>query len=336
MGAVMGPFADAAAYGATDPIFLLLTALAIEAYVGDLLARLPRVPHPRALLARLTGALERRLNRPQRSRRDLVLRGALVSLALTAAAAALGAALSALTRSVPYVWIAELLVLVALVGQRSAGREGARTAGALESGDLEAARGHLDRLAGDLLDPAAVARWPAPRLGLAAVVGLGERFAGSVVAPVFWYVLLGLPGVLGQQALRTVSRVVATGNRPGGGGYNRGGEGDFAFFAVRLDLALTWVPDKLAGLYLAAAAAFVPTTDVLGALRRLPRGHWWSIAALGGALRLAARRDATPSPAAAPGARQVGRALGLFTVACLINAGLLGLLVLARQTGLPG
>jgi len=332
----MESLADAAVYGATDPIFLLLAALVIEAYVGDLLAHLPRVPHPRALLVRLTGALERRLNRPQRSRRNLVLRGAAQAVALTGAASALGALLAALTRAVPYAWIAELLVLVALVGQRSAGREGARTAGALESGDLDSARGHLNALAGDLLDPAAVARWPAPRLGLAAVMGLGERFAGSVVAPVFWYVLLGLPGVLGQQALRTIARVVATGNRPGGGGYDQRREGDFAFFAVRLDLALTWVPDKLAGLYLAAAAVFVPTTHALGALKRLPRGHWWSVAALGGALHLAARRDATLSPAAAPGARQVGRALGLFTVGCLINAAFLGLLVLARHAGLPG
>lgn len=323
----------AVAYGATDPIFLLLAALAIEAYVGDLLARLPLVPHPRGLLARAAGALERRLNRPQRSRRALVLRGAVAVLALTFAAAALGLVLAALTREVAYLWVVELLVLVALVGQRSAGREAARVAGALESGDLVAARWHLNRLTGDLLDPEAVERWSSARLGLAAVGGLGERFAGSVVAPVFWYVLLGLPGVLAQQALRTVARVVATGNRPGGGGYDRLGEGDFAFFAVRLDNALEWVPDKLAGLYLAAAAAFVPTTHPWSALRRLPRGHWWSVAALGGALRLAARRDASLSPAAAPGARQVGRAMGLFTVGCLINAALLGLLVLARQSG---
>jgi len=319
------------AYGATDPLFLLLAALAIEAYVGDLAARLPFVRHPRALVVRLAGTLERRLNKPQRSRRALIVRGAVVIVFIALLAAVAGSALAWLTRGLPYTWIVELFVLVSLLGQRTAGRLAGQVARALEAGEVDDAREHLRRLAGELLDPNELDRLEARGIGLAAVGGLGERFTGAVVGPVFWYILLGLPGLFLQQAVRVAATVVSTGNRPGGGGYDRGREGDFAFPAVRLDVALRWIPDRLAGLYLALAACFLPGADPLTAFRRLRRAKAWSVGALGGALHLAARRDASLSPVAAPGAREVGRALGLFTVACLINAGLVAALVLLRQ-----
>jgi adenosylcobinamide-phosphate synthase len=321
------------AFGATDSLFLLLAALAVEAYVGDIAGRLPGVPHPRASIVRLSHALERRLNRPQRSRRDLMLRGGVCAVGVVALAAAIGYVLSAAAREVPLLWLLEVVVIVAFLGQRTTGRRAAGVARALETRDTNRARQDLTALAGELLDPDEVARMDARAIGLSTVAGLGERFASAVVAPAFWYVLLGLPGFLAQQALRSFASSVAMGNRPGGGGYRRGPEGDFAFIAARLDAALDWIPDKVAGLVLALAALFIPTTYPLTAFKRLPRGHWWSIAALGGALRLAARRDASLSTAASPDANQVGRALGLFAVGCLIHGGLLAGLLVLRQVG---
>lgn len=326
--------APSGAYGATDPLFLLLAALAIEAYAGDILARLPWIPHPRALVARAAGRLEIKLNKPQRSRTVLIVRGAVVVVAVVLGAAAAGWGLGLLTRDFPYTWVIELFVLVALLNQRSSGRQAGRVVAALQARDVAGAREHLRTLAGELLDPDELERLEPRGIGLAAVAGLGQRFASGVLAPVFWYALLGLPGLFAQQAARVVALVVATGNRPGGGGYDLGREGDFAFAAVRLDAALVWIPDKLAGLMLVLAAIFVPTTHPGTALRRLPRAaSSWAVAALGGALRLAARRDASLSPAAAPGAQEVRRAIGLFMVGCLINAGGLAVLVLLRQLG---
>jgi adenosylcobinamide-phosphate synthase len=322
------------AYGATDPLFLLLAALALEAYVGDVLGRLPRVPHPRALVVRVARVLERKLNRPTPERWRLMTRGGVVAGAIVLLVALLGLGLALLTRAVPYLWLFELLVLVAFFGQRATGRRAAGVLNALEAHDLARAHGKLSALTGELLDPNDVPRMGERDVGLAAVAGLGERFGGTVVAPAFWYVLLGLPGILAQQALHSYAVVVATSNRPGGGGYRRGAEGDFAFVPVRLDAALTWLPDKLAGLMLALASVFVPTTYPGTAFRRLRRGHYWSVAALGGALRLAAKPDARLSPAAAPDARQVGRALGLFAVGCLIHAGVIAVLLVLRQLDL--
>lgn len=325
--------ASSGAYGATDPLFLLLAALALEAYAGDVIGRLPRVPHPRAGVVRLARALDRALNRPASSQRALILRGGAVAVLVTFLAAAVGMALSIATRDLPFLWLIELLLVASFLGQRAAGRRGLAISRALERGRLGDARNDLNALAGELLDPADIERMDRREVGLSTVAGLGERLMSAVVAPAFWFVLLGLPGLFGQQALRSYATVVSTGNRPGGGGYRRGTEGDFALPAVRLDAALDWIPDKIAGVVLVLAALFVPTSDPLNAARRLPRGQWWSIAAIGGALRLAARRDASLSTAASPDARQVGRAIGLFAVACLIHGGFLAALLVLRQLG---
>jgi len=320
-------------YGATDPIFLLLAALALDAYVGDILGRLPRIPHPRALVVRLAHWLEPQLNRPTPSRRGLLARGAATAVAVTALAAAAGWGIAYLTRSVPFLWALELFLIASLISQRAAGRHALAVAHALERRQMGVARRDLTALAGELLDPNAIRGMDPRAVSLSAVAGLGERFVSAVVAPAFWFVLLGLPGLLGQQALRSYATAVATSNRPGGGGYRRGDEGDFAFPAARLDAALDWIPDKLAGLLLAVAAAFVPTAHPGMAFRRLADGPWWAISALGGALRLTGGTNGARTGADAPEANQVGRGVGVFAIGCLVHAGLLGGLLVLRQLG---
>ena len=320
-------------YGATDPLFLLVAALALDAYVGDILGRLPRVPHPRALVVRLAHRAELLLNRPTAHRRGLMARGAGAAVGVTALAAATGWGVAAATRSVPLLWAVELFLIASLISQRAAGRTALAIARALERREIGVARRELTALTGELLDPNDIRAMDSRAVSLSAVAGLGERFASAVVAPAFWFVLLGLPGLFGQQALRSYATAVATTNRPGGGGYHRGTEGDFAFPAARLDAALAWIPDKLAGVLLALAAVFVPTAQPGMALARLPRGQWWAIAAIGGALGLSARTAPARTHAAAPEARQVGRGVGVFTLGCLVHAGLLASLLMLRQLG---
>jgi adenosylcobinamide-phosphate synthase len=327
----MDPPAPLGAYGANDPLFLLLAALIVEAYAGDVIARLPRVPHPRALVARLAGRLELRLNRPQRGRRALVLRGLLVTLALTAAAGGLGWGLAAFTRVYPFAWVVELFLLIALVGQNATLRGLKAVADGLQTGSAERTRGAVRPLAGDRLDPEQLEGLDLRGLSVAALDGGARRAVAGAFAPVLFYVLLGLPGLVAQQTVRVVASVVATGNKPGGGGLGQAREGDFALAAVALDTALTWVPDKLAGVLFALAAAFVPDAHPLTAVGRLPRSKAWAVGALGGALRLTGRRDGTVSRVGAPEAGQLRRAALLIGVALLIQGGLVAVLVLLRQ-----
>src|SRR5258708_33891468 len=68
---------------------LLLLALAIDAYVGELPFLFRYVPHPVVLIGNAVGWFDRRLNRVTRGERDRFWRGVATVLALCGAAATL-------------------------------------------------------------------------------------------------------------------------------------------------------------------------------------------------------------------------------------------------------
>ena len=88
--------------------------------------------------------------------------------------------------------------------------------------------------------------------------------------------------------------------------------------ARSLDRAVAWGPRALAGVLLALGAAFVPGGRPWSAMRLGAR----NAAATGGVLGAAL--------AGVPAGMRIGRGLVVFAVACLVNAGLIALLALAR------
>ncbi len=106
-------------YGAADPLFLLLAALALEAYLGGPWIAERWYLQPRKPVANLVAELDRRLNRADRKSLDLLLRGAVVTLGLSLAAYLAGAVIEWFLVNYPFAWVFELLLLALIVGQRA-------------------------------------------------------------------------------------------------------------------------------------------------------------------------------------------------------------------------
>ena len=265
-----------------DPFALALAALAVDAVVGDPPALYRRVPHPVAVLGKGVEALEARLNDPAVSDTRRVVRGGLVVALAALAAAGTGVLVHALATAAPApagaaLEAAAASVLVAYRGLRDHVRE---VACGLDTGLVEA-RAAVAHVVGR--DPASL---DGPGVARAAVESLAENFADGVVAPLFWYVLLGLPGLLAYKALNTLDSMI--GHRDPR--YRRFGQ-----IAARADDAASWVPSRLAAALLAGAALAVPGARARGALRaafRDARRHrsvnaGWPEAAMAGALGFA-------------------------------------------------
>ncbi|MBF0560699.1 MAG: cobalamin biosynthesis protein, partial [Alphaproteobacteria bacterium] len=94
------------------------------------------------------------------------------------------------------------------------------------------------------LDAAGVAR--------AAIESCAENFSDGVVAPVFWYVVFGLPGLLVYKTVNTLDSMV---------GHRSERYLAFGWASARLDDLMNLIPARLAGLYLVIAAVFVPVAD---------------------------------------------------------------------------
>jgi adenosylcobinamide-phosphate synthase len=256
-------------------------------------------------------------------------------LGLAVAALAVGGAIACLARVLPHAWLAEVFLAATLLAQRGLFEHVHDVAEGLRTNGLAGGRYAVSRIVGrdpQSLDEHGVAR--------AAIESLAENFADAVVAPVFWYVLLGLPGLLLYKTVNTLDSMV---------GYRTDKYRAFGMASARLDDLMTLVPARLAGLMLALAAPFVPRgrpVEALFTMLRDARHHrspnsGWPEAAAAGALGLA-----LGGPRRYPGlaveekwigrgraravVADIHRALHLFTVACVLDAGLVILLLWAQ------
>ncbi|MCH7936493.1 MAG: cobalamin biosynthesis protein CobD [Proteobacteria bacterium] len=310
--------------GGFDPLVLLLLALVVEAYVGEAKIFFKAVPHPVRVIGNLIGFLDRKLNRENRSAADRAVRGALVVVFVAGLAICVGWAVAWLSLNHPWGWIIEFLGLVALLAARGLYDYVRAVATALKAG-VEPGRDAVRHIVGR--DPANL---DGPGVARAALESLAENFCDGVVAPVFWYVLFGFPGLLVYKAVNTMDSMI---------GHRTPQYRAFGMTAARLDDVLNLIPARLAGLFIVFAALFVPTANPRGALRvmlRDARFHrsvnaGWPEGAMAGALGLALagpRHYATEtitdpwigdgSAKATP--KDINRGLYLYAVACLINA----------------
>jgi adenosylcobinamide-phosphate synthase len=323
-----------------DRLLLLLAGLAIDAAFGDMPAVFAYVPHPVALAGRAIGFFEAKLNRPNRSEKSRRERGIVTVIVLVAAAALLGWVLHLLCRgSFPGAAV-EALAIGVLLAAHSLHRHVAAVAEALLRGGLPDGREAVGHIVGRdplRLDGHGVAR--------AAIESLAENFSDGVVAPVFWYLLLGLPGLFAYKMVNTLDSML---------GHRSERYRSFGWAAARFDDLLNLVPAPISGALLSAAAIFagaMPGGAVVAMLRdgyrhRSPNAGWPE-AAMAGALGLAlagprsyaAGDVADPwlgdgTPDATPA--DIVRALHLYRLACLLLAGLILGAWLAAHLTPPG
>ena len=71
-----------------------------------------------------------------------------------------------------------------------------------------------------------------------AIESLSENFADGVVAPAFWYVILGLPGLFAYKAINTMDSII---------GYKSEQYRDFGMAAARLDDVVNLIPARFSG-----------------------------------------------------------------------------------------
>lgn len=245
------------------------TALAvIAAVVADALLGEPRRGHPLAAFGRWAEALERRWNRDGNRR----WRGAGALAVLVAGPAAVAGLLAA----IPGLgWVVAAGLLYLAVGMRSLGDHAAAVAQPLARGDLRTARAVAGRMVSrdtSDLDEEGVAR--------AGIESVLENGADAVFGALFWFVVLGVPGLVAYRLTNTLDAMW---------GYRTARFRAFGWAAARFDDVLNWPVARLTALTYALAGR---TGEGLRCWRRQGR-RWKSpnagvvMAAGAGALGLA-------------------------------------------------
>lgn len=254
-------------------IGILLLALTLDALVGEP----PRPLHPVVWMGKWAELLERAAPWG-RGPRLQTLYGLGMTL-LVAAPFAWGAwaLLSLGERAHPLAGLAVgALLLKSTFAVRELGRCALTVRRLLDAGDLPRARRELRALVGR--DTSRLDRRLAAS---AAVESVGENLCDSVVAPLFYFALLGVPGAVAYRAVNTLDAMVG----------HRGRYEHLGKVPARLDDALNYIPARLAALLL-VAAAFLMGKDGRGAWRALRRdasrtpspNAGWPMSAMAGAL----------------------------------------------------
>ena len=311
-----------------DRLLMLVAGLVIDALFGDMPAIFRRIPHPVVVAGRAIAFFDRKLNRESRSEISRRERGIVTVVVLVGGVALFGLVIERICRGSLIGAAFETMLIAVLVAQRSLYEHVAAVAVGLKSSGLAGGRGGVRRIVGRdpmSLDEHGVAR--------AAIESLAENFSDGVVAPVFWYLLLGLPGLFAYKMANTLDSMI---------GHRTLRYRSFGWAAARLDDVLNAVPALASGLLLAAAAVFAKNGrpgHALATMLRDGRTHHspnagWPESAMAGALGLALagpRRYpeglvADPwlgDGSARAGSADIIRALEVYRLACLVEAGLL-------------
>ena len=231
----------------------LVLALCLDALFGEPKALWDRLPHPAVLMGRAVGWIDKKVNKGGAR----WLRGTLAFALLCGAALALGFALQTVPGTFVDVILAAILfahkslvqhVLDVANGMRLSLAEGRRMVARIVGRDTSE------------MDQPAIAR--------GAIESAAENFGDGVIAPVFWFAIAGLPGLLLYKVTNTADSMI---------GYKTPRHAQFGWAAARFDDALNWIPARITAALIAVSHLDFGSLSAIRAdavLHRSPNAGW--------------------------------------------------------------
>lgn len=247
--------------------FVIDTALGWPAWL------FARISHPVVWIGRVISGLEAALNTGEWLRQRC---GGGITVMVTVGLATLPAI--ALQWMLPPGWIIVVvcgIIAWPLLAVRSMYDHVLAVQRPLARGDLPAARYAVSMIVGrdpSTLDEAGVAR--------AALESLAENTSDGIVAPVFWGVVAGLPGICAYKAINTLDSMI---------GHRNARYEEFGKIAARLDDLVNLIPSRLTGaLFVVASKSPMTALHVIiqDARKHRSPNAGWPEAAMAGSLNI--------------------------------------------------
>lgn len=242
----------------------LLLAWCLDLIFGDP----ARLPHLIVGFGKSISVFEHRLNSGQHR----VAKGACVAVGLILSAYIATRGLISLLS--PYIWIktaVETIIIFYCLAGTTLIREVKMVFKALDR-SLDAGRRQVARIVGR-----DTGQLSATEIRTAALETLSENLSDGVVAPLFWYALLGVPGIVAYKMVNTLDSMI---------GYRNARYKAFGCVAARIDDVANFIPARLTALLMVIASG---RPSLLGFVRRFGSQHaspnsGYPEAALAGAL----------------------------------------------------
>ena len=232
---------------------VLILGLLLDAIFGEPRILWDRLPHPAVLMGRLVALADQRWNRGK----GLRLCGTLVALGFLLA----GLGIGWLIQILPDRGLFEALTIAVLVAQKSLVEHVRAVAAALRQ-SLTKGRAAVAMIVGRDTD-----QMTAPDVSRAAIESAAENLSDGVVAPIFWYLVLGLPGIVAYKLVNTADSMI---------GHMTPRYREFGWASARLDDVLNLIPARLTALLIALTHGWVDAAPILrdAPKHRSPNAGW--------------------------------------------------------------
>lgn len=184
----------------------------------------------------------------------------------------------------------------------------------MDSGNLDGTRKSLtalvSRQTGELDEP---------HIASSVIESVSENFVDTILSPLFFYLILGLPGALVFKAVNTLDSMV---------GYKNKELIDMGWASARLDDVLNWIPARLSLPFITVASVFVgsPVSCVRTCLKESDLtpspNSGWPMAATAGALEVQLEKEGhyiLGGSFRLPGVKDIRRVSGLVGIAALAS-----------------
>ena len=207
-----------------------MVAWVMDLWLGDPM----QLPHPVVGFGKLIAKGERTWNKGKGRQ----WKGALMAIALVVGTYVVSACLLGLLPGVLHTLASALLIFYCLAGTTLI-REVREVFRAVDR-SLEEGRMQVARIVGR-----DTSELSAQEVRTAALETLAENLSDGVIAPLFWYALLGVPGMLAYKMVNTLDSMI---------GYRNERYKDFGCFAARLDDVANYLPARLTALLMVLAS----------------------------------------------------------------------------------
>jgi adenosylcobinamide-phosphate synthase len=211
--------------------FLVILPLLIGWLLDLLLGDPSWLPHPVVGFGKIIAYGEKHLNKG----RQRMLKGALLAISLIALVFATTYALFAFLPPLGRVGVGFLLIFFCLAGTTLI-REVREVFHALDR-SLDEGRKQVARIVGR-----DTSELSAQEVRTAALETLAENLSDGVIAPLFWYALLGVPGMMAYKMVNTLDSMI---------GYKTERYKDFGCWAAHIDDIANYIPARLTALLMA-------------------------------------------------------------------------------------
>ena len=228
---------------------ILAFALLADSIIGDPDFIWRRIPHPVVGFGKIISAFRKWGNQRTYSGLRRRINGIIAIIVMCIIAALFGGGIMVIGQMLlTPLWggmtggLIELIIVTILLAGKSLEQHVKAVARPLKTGDIKGARYAVSMIVGrnpDQLDNHDIAR--------AAIETTAENLSDGVIAPAFYYLLFGLPGIFIYKMVNTADSMI---------GYRSKDYAAFGTGAARLDDLLNLIPARLTGLLIVIAEPF--------------------------------------------------------------------------------